>query len=142
MELDSAPFTVSQKASFFGLLQRVGSRSPQDGWRSAYPHAQRIRSLQLSGSLRKLLLRPNLSALDHPVGHGSTAQVHALSGPDLLPPGQRQTSSVLFRHNISHRERRCQAMLHERNGWLHIGDVGKTGVLFAVLAGISHGLVG
>ena len=33
-------------------------------------------------------------------------------------------------------------MLHERHGRFHIGNVGKAGVLFTVVAGISYGIVG
>ena len=33
-------------------------------------------------------------------------------------------------------------MLYEGNGRLHIGDVGKAGFLFVVVAGIGHGVIG
>ena len=87
-------------------------------------------------------LQPGLTALDHPVGHSGTAQLHALSCPDFLLTGQGQTIGILLCHNVCHRGRGCKAVFHEGNRRLHIGNVGKTSILFAVVTGIGHGIVG
>ena len=87
-------------------------------------------------------LQPGLTTLDHPVSHGGPAQLHALSGPDLLLTGKRQSIRIFLRHDIGYGRRRSQAVLHKGYRRLYIGKMGKAGVLFAMVTGIGHSIVG
>ena len=86
-------------------------------------------------------LQPALGTPDHPVGHGGPAQLHTLSRPDLLLPGQRNSVHILLRHNICHSRGRCQRVLHKRRRRSGGNDMGKAGILLTLVAGIGAAVV-
>ena len=81
--------------------------------------------------------QPSLGCLDHPVGHGGTAQRYSLPLPDLLLPVQRQTIHIFAHHDVGHRGGGCQTVFQQPGRSLHRIEIGIAALLFAVFAGVG-----